>query len=386
MALKLNERYPSRTSDPSLDYPTGAFRNKTSPTSTDGTPLEKDWANDWFGARDALLAEAEIVANGDIETAQSSQVLQALVQLVKNTSPGDVVRYEDVTFGPSVADGDAVYWNTANSRYDQAIADGTDKQKMVGFADVTNSLVEAFGRSALFSGLTAGSKYYLSGSTAGAITATAPSEKVSVGLAKSATVMFVDIDATVDAAQNIAVFTTAGTSSWTVPDILKNGTLKAKVTVTGGGGAGSSGDGKAGGGSGGTAIKYVDLTGVESVTITVGAGSIGVIGGGAVASGGASSFGIFLSATGGARASVGTLSVGGSAGVGVGGDFNLRGSDGTDYDGFGDSGQDGGSSFWGGGARGGTNGGENGAQGGGGGGASSGKAGNGGNGLIVVEW
>ena len=65
---------------------------------------------------------------------------------------------------------------------------------MVGFADVTNSLVEAFGRSGLFSGLTAGARHYLSGTTAGAITVTAPLNKVFIGIAKSATTIFVDID------------------------------------------------------------------------------------------------------------------------------------------------------------------------------------------------
>jgi hypothetical protein len=175
---------PSAPASPSTGYPTGGDPQTATPATKPGAH--------WFykvgeSLRNIITNAGLTPDDGDLNLLQ-----KAIVKLVSATN--HVVRLEDVTFGPSVSDGDAVYWDTANSRYDRAIADGTDKQKMVGFADVTNSLVEAFGRSALFSGLTAGTKYYLSGSTAGAITATAPSEKVVVGLAKSATVMFVDID------------------------------------------------------------------------------------------------------------------------------------------------------------------------------------------------
>jgi microcystin-dependent protein len=66
----------------------------------------------------------------------------------------------------------------------------------VGVADVTNSKVYAFGDAVgLFGGLTPGARYYLSGTVAGALTATAPSSNiVLVGIAKTATEMFVDID------------------------------------------------------------------------------------------------------------------------------------------------------------------------------------------------
>ena len=175
---------PSAPASPSNGYPTGGDPQTATPATKPGAF--------WFykvgeSLRNIITTAGLTPDDGDLNLLQ-----KAIVKLVSATN--HVVRLEDVTFGPSVSDGDAVYWDNANSRYDRAIADGTDKQKMVGFADLTNSLVEAFGRSSLFSGLTAGTKYYLSGSTAGAITATAPSEKVAVGLAKSATVMFVDID------------------------------------------------------------------------------------------------------------------------------------------------------------------------------------------------
>lgn len=100
----------------------------------------------------------------------------------------------DAVFAPAVVTGNAVYWDAVNSRFDQALADGTAKQNAVGFADVANGAVYAFGPAALFAGLTPG-PYYLSGAAAGAITTAAPSANVLfVGIAKSATEMFVDID------------------------------------------------------------------------------------------------------------------------------------------------------------------------------------------------
>lgn len=208
---------PDAPAVPSVGYPTNG-----DPTS--GTPATWPGAHWLYKVGESLrnvITNAGLTPDdGDLNLLQ-----KAIVKLVSATN--HVVRLEDVTFGPSVSDGDAVYWDTANSRYDRAIADGTDKQKMVGFADVTNSLIEAFGRSVLFSGLTAGSKYYLSGSTAGAITTTAPSEKVAVGLAKSATVMFVDIDPI--AGTPIQDQTTWNAGTDTTESIISPDKLDAKI-------------------------------------------------------------------------------------------------------------------------------------------------------------
>jgi hypothetical protein len=97
--------------------------------------------------------------------------------------------------GAVTGTGKAVYWDSANARFDLALADGSAKQNIVGFADVANANVYAFGSAALFTGLTPGSRYYLDGATAGAITVTAPANPVFIGIAKTATEMFVDVDA-----------------------------------------------------------------------------------------------------------------------------------------------------------------------------------------------
>lgn len=119
-------------------------------------------------------------------------------------------------------------------------------------------------------------------------------------------------------ANGIAVFTANGT--WTVPD----GVVQAFVEVYGGGGGGgrlATGVGPSGGGGGGLARKRVNLVGVTSVAVTVGAGgSGGVLDGDAGGGGGTSSFGAFCSAAGGAGGTVNGNSAPGS--VGSGGDLN----------------------------------------------------------------
>lgn len=125
-------------------------------------------------------------------TSDLTQLRQAITKMIQGAQRAVII--DTVTFNAGVANGNAVYWDSANSRFDKALADGSAAQNCVGFADVTNSKVYAFGDAVLFSGLTPGSVYYLSGATAGAITVTAPTNAKTVGIAKSATEVFVDID------------------------------------------------------------------------------------------------------------------------------------------------------------------------------------------------
>lgn len=222
-----------------------------------------------------------------------------------------------------------------------------------------------------------------------------------------------DLDQVVEAlnalapAQNIAVFDTAGTSTWTVPDVLKNGHRKAHVTVIGGGGGGGktiegSTIGGAGGSGAGAAIGVFDLAGVDTVDITVAAGGNGAntaSGAGFGGSGGSSSFGAYLSATGGG----GGQGSGGASkpGAGTGGSINVSGTPGIHgTSGASAFGGEGGCSLFGGGGRviitsgaqdAGASGVEDGASPGAGGsgakdGASGNVGGNGASGIVIVEW
>lgn len=194
--------------------------------------------------------------------------------------------------------------------------------------------------------------------------------------------------------KNFAVFSTPGVTNWNVPDELKKG-RKAKVTVIGGGGSGGRGNGGGGGGGGGKAERMVDLTGVVTVPITVGAGGVAPAAGSSVQNGtpgSSSSFGTYCSATGGGSGGVPSS---GSVGVGTGGDTNSStgpGSTGTSYGSGYNSGSGGGP-----GGAGVNSGASNNGQdavgpGGGGSGATFGssavscRSGSGFNGIVIVEW
>lgn len=123
--------------------------------------------------------------------------------------------------------------------------------------------------------------------------------------------------------RGLQVITTLGVSTYTVPAVLRSGRVRAKVTVIGGGGSGAvrrvtTDFGGGGGGGGGIAEGVVDLAGVTSVQVTVGAGGVGVNTVRSGNPGGSSSFGSYMSATGG---DAGGAS-GGFTGTGVGGQIN----------------------------------------------------------------
>ncbi len=139
----------------------------------------------------------------------------------------------------------------------------------------------------------------------------------------------------------IQAFTASGT--FTVP----SGVVRLKVTVIGGGGSGGSnsvGPG-GGGGAGGSAIAiFSNITAGSVIPVTVGAGGVSAAGSNG-GNGGTSSFGTYVSATGGyggaGSTSYGPMS-GGQGGVGVGGVINNNGSYGTDCVLYGARGGDGG--------------------------------------------
>jgi hypothetical protein len=105
---------------------------------------------------------------------------------------GESVIYNNAVFHNAVVDKQVVYWDSANSRFDAALADGTAKQNVVGIADVTNKRVYGLGLVPIMTGLTPGAVYYLSGTTPGAIMTSVPISGLAVrlGLAKSPTQLF----------------------------------------------------------------------------------------------------------------------------------------------------------------------------------------------------
>lgn len=138
--------------------------------------------------------------------------------------------------------------------------------------------------------------------------------------------------------------TASGSGTWTKPA----GCNHVLVYVTGGGGGARTNDNSyrgAGGGGGATAIKYIDVSDVSSVTYAYGGGGTYVRGGGRGGSGGTSSFGSYCTATGGQGGYTDNPYEGGRGGDASGGDINLPGGPGEMAHGA-DREGGGGSSFW----------------------------------------
>lgn len=197
-----------------------------------------------------------------------------------------------------------------------------------------------------------------------------------------------------------AVFTTVGSTNWTVPA----GVTEAKVTVVGGGGSGGSVNASytqagGGGGGGGTAIKWVTgLTPGSTVNVTVGA------------AGAASLFGPsgtpFCSASAGANGASGGggastyVLAGGAGGIGTVGDVMISGQPGlpgsTDLASYAMAGTGGGSTHGGGGVAPAVTAGSSvgnagtgygsGGSGAAGLGSSNRSGGSGASGVVIIEW
>jgi hypothetical protein len=200
--------------------------------------------------------------------------------------------------------------------------------------------------------------------------------------------------------KNMQVFTSTGTSTFSVPSSVSRFSVEVQGSGGGGGGCSVAVSAGAGGGGGGWSYENLTLAGTTTVQVFVGAG------GAAATAGTWSTFGtngFYLSASGGGAGSNGSsggvATQGATGGLGAGGDINTQGGSGAN--GSGDSaeassafGGNGGSSHYGGGAAGavGTNlGGAAGNYGGGGGGAACGtggarSGGAGAQGIVIVRW
>jgi hypothetical protein len=139
---------------------------------------------------DGFLYESRVAANIALPTDAT--------KWRKLTTEADFLSIATTAFDASVVDGEAVYWDVTNSRFDEAVADGTTKQNVIGIADVTNGRVFVYGLAPGFSGLTGNTMYYLSGVTPGALTAVVPTSNiVRVGTAKDADELYLNIGSTV---------------------------------------------------------------------------------------------------------------------------------------------------------------------------------------------
>lgn len=83
MAIVLSTQYPGKTNAPSADYPQGSAKNVVTPGDGTGTPWEQALVNDILGFLQALLLEGGITPSGSPDTAQASDYLNGLKELIK---------------------------------------------------------------------------------------------------------------------------------------------------------------------------------------------------------------------------------------------------------------------------------------------------------------
>lgn len=276
-------------------------------TITNALALKAPWST-----LDEVITAAGMTPDHGILT----QLRDAIQTLISQNQQSVIIH--DAVFEATVADEDVVYWHAGTGEFTKALADGSAAQNAVGFADVTNEKVYAFGSAPIFAGLTPGA-YYLDTVTPGAITATPPAINiVKLGLAISATEIYVDIDKQDSTQITHGLTHVTATGNYTVPA----GITQIFVELWGGGGGGGSGSGGAGGGGGGGggyAAGWLAVTPGQVIACTIGAGGSAASGGATGGAGGTTSFGAFLSATGGTGGG-GSGGNGGKGGGGSGGD------------------------------------------------------------------
>ena len=177
--------------------------------------------------------------------ADNTQLRAAILSMIAAAASSVIVN--SVTFEGTVANGHVVRWDAANNRFAKAIADGTANNRAAGIADVTNARVYAFGECPLFSGLTPGLRYFLDAGTLGFLNPAPAADPVMIGIAKTATTLFVDIDAGQNAPQPVHA---------AMPQTVLNGPMNA------------SGTPNLGGATGGTSVTTANVGSVDPLCVS----------------------------------------------------------------------------------------------------------------------
>ena len=84
MAIKISTTYSGRTDNTDPNYPYGKGRNVVGGVEGTGTPFEADWYNNLEGFLQGLLLEADITPDGNVDNANSSQLVEAVRGLGKS--------------------------------------------------------------------------------------------------------------------------------------------------------------------------------------------------------------------------------------------------------------------------------------------------------------
>jgi hypothetical protein len=81
MAIRFEDEYVNST-PADANYPEGSAKNTSTPTATDGSPLEKAWVNDIQGLLQKLIDVAGITPSGVADTVPASDYFKSLSNMV----------------------------------------------------------------------------------------------------------------------------------------------------------------------------------------------------------------------------------------------------------------------------------------------------------------
>ena len=84
--INLENEFSPRVNPADVNYPFGSIKDNSSPGANDGTPLAAVWGNDWEGFAQAAMTEAGITPSGLPDTAQDSQLLDAVKAVTNGIS------------------------------------------------------------------------------------------------------------------------------------------------------------------------------------------------------------------------------------------------------------------------------------------------------------
>ena len=111
MSMIRSTNYPGRWNVPDSSSPQGSGKNRTSPTSNDGSYFDEGWFNDMDSLHQALFIASGITPNGVQDAGTASQIFDALINNrwseIGNYSVGTVV---------TASDGKQYYCNQSSGR------------------------------------------------------------------------------------------------------------------------------------------------------------------------------------------------------------------------------------------------------------------------------
>lgn len=95
--INLGQKFSPRINHGDANYPFGSIKDNTSPGANDGTPLAAVWGNDFEGFRQAAMTEAGITPSGLPDTAQDSQLLDAVKAVTSGALRSELSDYGEAS-------------------------------------------------------------------------------------------------------------------------------------------------------------------------------------------------------------------------------------------------------------------------------------------------